>query len=151
MRFVVPSQDDISIYDRELLDDVMRYGSLKEIARQRHCCTETISKRLKHAFKHLETGIMTLEARVRAKQQRIDYLERQLETSKAIIKKQEQQLTDATCINRLLEIKLSDKQAGLDYSVESARQEVLRQAKEKRQRRSELQKNARIKNHFRYE
>ena len=94
---------------------------------------------------------MTLEARVRAKQQRIDYLERQLETSKAIIKKQEQQLTDATCINRLLEIKLSDKQAGLDYSVESARQEVLRQAKEKRQRRSELQKNARIKNHFRYE
>ena len=151
VRFAVPSQEDISFSDRELLDDLMRYGSLKEIARLRHCCAATISKRVKHAIGQLEDGLLTHEVMVRIKQEQIGDLKGQLEEARATIERQKRELAEAARQNQLLEIKLSGKQIGLDYSVENARREVIQQAKEKCQRRAELQKNSKIKNHFRYE
>ena len=138
VRFAVSGDDDISFSDRELLDDVMRYGSLKEIARLRHCCAATISKRMKHALERQEDGLLFHEMLIRVKQERIDNLQRQLEEARATIEQQKQELAEAARQNQLLEIKLSGKQIGLEYSVENARREVIRQANEKRMRRTDL-------------
>ena len=77
MRFVVPSQDDISIYDRELFDDVMRYGSLTVIAQKRGCTSSALSYRLDRVLNRLEERVAQCEAYVSDAQAYAD-LERQL-------------------------------------------------------------------------
>ena len=90
VRFALPSQEEISFSDRELLDDVMRYGSLKEIARLRHVSEASLCRRVKEVLESLDATVDRWEQTASS-----DQLAR--------ITRLEQQLSDATALNAQLQ------------------------------------------------
>ena len=86
MRLAVPNPDDISFDDIELLDDVMRYGSLAPVAQKRKISGQAVSLRLKNAIGRLEERVAQLE--------RIADSEQQLAEAKERIAQLEQELAD---------------------------------------------------------
>lgn len=89
VRLAVPNPGDISFDDIELLDDVMRYGSLAPVAQKRKISGQAVSLRLKSAIGRLEARVDQLERIADSEQQlavanqRIAQLEQQLAVTKA--------------------------------------------------------------------
>lgn len=86
MRLAVPNPGDISFDDIELLDDVMRHGSLAPLAQKRKISGQAVSLRLKNAIGRLEARVDQLE--------RIADSEQQLAEAKERIAQLEQELAD---------------------------------------------------------
>ena len=86
VRLAVPNPGDISFDDIELLDDVMRYGSLAPVAQKRKISGQAVSLRLKNAIGRLEARVDQLE--------RIADSEQQLAEAKERIAQLEQELAD---------------------------------------------------------
>ena len=103
VRLVVPSQEDISFSDRELLDDVMRYGSLKEIARLRHCSPSHVSVRLKDIFARLDEATARWESGSDPTS-RIAMLERRLDEANRRNAELEQKVARLAEYNRILTV-----------------------------------------------
>ena len=102
MRLTVPHPDDISFDDIELLDDVMRYGSLAPLAQKRKITGQAVSLRLKNAIGRLEERVAQLERIADSEQQlaeanqRIAQLEQELAVTKAQLQ-QELSTANARC------------------------------------------------------
>ena len=102
VRLAVPNPGDISFDDIELLDDVMRYGSLAPVAQKRKISGQAVSLRLKNAIGRLEARVDQLERIADSEQQlaeanqRIAQLEQELADTKAQLQ-QELATANARC------------------------------------------------------
>lgn len=121
VRLAVPDPEQVTFSDRELLDDLLRYGSLNRIAKLRHVSVSTLSCRLQDVISCLDKSVERWEQIAQSDQT-------------ARISQLEQELSTANSANALLQEKVSKLAA---YN----RKQAVAQARE-----AYLSKQQRIKN-----
>ena len=125
VRLAVPNPGDISFDDIELLDDVMRYGSLAPLAQKRKITGQAVSLRLKNAIGRLEERVAHLERIAQSEQQlaeanqRIAQLEQELADTKTRL---QQELATANA-------RLQELQEKYDKTVGYVRQQAVYEAR----------------------
>lgn len=110
MRLAAPNPEDISFDDIELLDDVMRYGTLGPVAQKRKITQSSVGLRLKNATWRLEERIARLEGladserRLAEAHERIAQLEQELSDSKVLNDQLEEKVKKVAEYNRILTV-----------------------------------------------
>lgn len=113
VRIAVHDPDDVTMSDVELLDSVLRYGSIKTVCEKTGMCPTKASYHLKRIFSKLEQRVTQWEAAqsLTREENRIADLERQLEKARQRRAELEAQLDAETTLLRRTTVSAARKKS----------------------------------------